>query len=136
MAGPVSLQNLNRSFRLILVEDEADLARVQTVLLTKNGHQVCWCSTAREALTALDSYQPDAMIIDLGLPGMDGCELARRVRENAKLARFPLIAQTGYTDHGSRRRAAEAGFDHYATKPVSWQELSDLLESFLSINGG
>src|SRR5262249_36287448 len=136
MAGPASLHHWNRSFRLILVEDEADLARAQSVLLTKNGHEVRWCATAGDALEALGSFQPDLMIIDLGLPGMNGFELARRVRENPALARFPLIAQTGYTDPATRRGAAEAGFDHYAIKPVCWQELSDLLETFLSVNGG
>ena len=75
-------------------------------------------STAPRALELVGAFRPDVMLIDVGLPVMDGYELVRRLRADARLASVRLIAVTGYGQESDRRRAFEAGFDEHLVKPV------------------
>src|SRR5205823_2302062 len=85
---------------------------------------------ARDGLAALDiaaSWQPDVVLSDLGLPGMDGYALARRLREMPALGRAVLIALSGYGRDEDRRQAFDAGFDHHLVKPPDLEGLAALL---------
>lgn len=105
--------------RIVLVEDNHDAAESFQVLLELIGHSV---SVAHDGATAIDtarSSPPDVMIIDIGLPGMDGYEVARAVRAEPGLEHVVLVALTGRSEDEDRRRALAAGFDHHLVKPVN-----------------
>src|SRR5512145_707901 len=91
------------------------------------GHEIQTAHDGRHALAAVRLWQPEIILLDIGLPGMDGYEVARRLREDPATASVVLVALTGYGQDEDRRRAREAGFDHHLTKPVSLDKLSGLL---------
>jgi CheY-like chemotaxis protein len=81
------------------------------------------------ALEAIEKYRPDVVLLDIGMPGMDGFEVARRVRERDEFSRMTLIALTGWGQEEDRRRTREAGFDHHLVKPADIGALQSLLIS-------
>ena len=111
---------------ILIVEDNADARDALRVLLELDGHAVEAAGEGQEALELARAKDPDIALVDIGLPGIDGYEVARRVR--ARDARRPvLIALTGYGQPEDRRRAAEAGFDEMLVKPVDPTALAELL---------
>jgi CheY-like chemotaxis protein len=112
--------------RILVVDDNADAADAIAMLLRSSGHEVHTAYGAPEALGRAAEMRPDMILLDIGLPGMNGYELARelrRVREDVL-----LIALTGYGQDKDRREAREAGFDHHLTKPVDLDGLNALLD--------
>ena len=111
---------------ILLVEDNADARDALSVLLELEGHVVAAAGEGHEALELVRATDPDIALVDIGLPGIDGYEVARRVR--ALDGRRPvLIALTGYGQPEDRRRASEAGFDDLLVKPVDPTALATLL---------
>lgn len=111
---------------ILIVEDNADAREALRMLLELDGHAVEAAAEGVEALEIARAKDPDIALVDIGLPGIDGYEVARRVR--ARDRRRPLlIALTGYGQPEDRRRATEAGFDSLLVKPVDPSALSDLL---------
>ena len=82
----------------------------------------------KQALEMLDAFEPDVVFSDVSMPGMDGYELARRIRERKDLSRVNLVAMTGYRQPSDREMAFRAGFDHHLTKPVALQRRRELLD--------
>jgi signal transduction histidine kinase len=113
--------------RLLVVDDNEDAAQTLAALLTIAGHQVRVVHDGLAALEAADSYHPEAILLDIGLPGMSGHEVARQLRERTGPERPLLIALTGYGQEEDRRRSLEAGFDCHLVKPVDPPELLRLL---------
>ena len=112
--------------RILLVEDHEDLAESLSLSLSFDGHSVRAARDGPSALEALKSFEPDIVLLDLGLPGMDGYEVARQMRGRCKDA-ITIVALTGYgQDHG-RRQTAAAGFDAHLVKPIELDELRHLL---------
>ena len=111
---------------ILLVEDNADARDALRVLLELDGHAVEAVEEGHAALDRVRAVDPDVALVDIGLPGMDGFEVARRLRALDK-RRPVLIALTGYGQPEDRRRATEAGFDGLLVKPVDPSVLSDLL---------
>src|SRR5206468_3649520 len=97
------------------------------MFLETAGHQVTVVQTAHAALDAASTHAPDACLLDIGLPDMDGNELARRLRRLPHMASATLIAITGYGQEADRARTAAAGFDHHFVKPVEIEALQDVL---------
>jgi CheY-like chemotaxis protein len=111
---------------ILIIEDNADARDALRALLELEGHAVEAVGEGQEALELARAKDPDIALVDIGLPGIDGYEVARRVR--ARDARRPvLIALTGYGQPEDRRRATEAGFDDMLVKPVDPNLLTDLL---------
>jgi CheY-like chemotaxis protein len=111
---------------ILIIEDNADARDALRVLLELEGHSVDAAGEGREAVELARAKDPDIALVDIGLPGIDGYEVARRVR--ARDARRPvLIALTGYSQPEDRRRATEAGFDDMLVKPVDPTALATLL---------
>lgn len=81
-----------------------------------------------KALAALDEFQPDIVLLDLGMPGMSGFELARHIRTRADGGRYTLIAVTGWAQEEDRQRSREAGIDHHLVKPIDMAALDRLLK--------
>jgi CheY-like chemotaxis protein len=117
-----------RPLRLLIVDDNKDTADTLAMLLRLNGHEVSTAASGPAGLQAARSETPDVVLLDLGLPGIDGYEVARRIRE--KTDKPLLIAVTGYGQAEDRERSKEAGFEHHLVKPVDPLKLQDLLMEF------
>ena len=113
--------------RILLVEDNADARTMLLHLLRLDGHEVHEALDGLTGVTLAASVQPDVAIVDIGLPGIDGYEVARRVRATAQGRRITLVALTGYGADNDRRLARAAGFDAYLVKPVTPQSLAAAL---------
>ena len=111
---------------ILIVEDNADAREAMRMLLELDGHLVMAAAEGVEALELARSKDPDIALVDIGLPGIDGYEVARRIRANGD-RRPILIALTGYGQPEDKRRASEAGFDSLLVKPVDPAALTDLL---------
>ncbi len=105
-------------------------------LLRLWGHEVRGVRTGREALEAAGAYRPDIILMEIALPGLDGCEVARRLRQQAVEPEVLLVAVTGYGDPKHRRRSREAGFDCHLVKPVEPEVLQRLLATNHQDAGG
>lgn len=113
--------------RILLVEDNTDALEVLTDLLAFWGHEVQAASDGLSAVDTALSMQPDIAFIDIGLPGIDGYEVARRIRANPKGKSLKLVALTGYGAPEQRAQAADAGFNLHLVKPVQLEGLAQLL---------
>jgi two-component system CheB/CheR fusion protein len=115
--------------RILVVEDSPDGADTLALLLRVNGHEVRTAVDGPTALEAVGAFQPEVILLDIGLPGMSGYEVAARLRQLPGMASALLIALTGYGQQRDRDRSREAGFDQHLTKPVDHQALLRLLRS-------
>ena len=118
-----------RPLRVLIVDDNVDTARTLGRLLSLAGHQVVMAHEGIQALEQARIQMPEAVILDIGLPGMDGHEVARQLRRDPAFTKILLIAVTGYGQDEDRRQALEAGFNHHLTKPVEVEDLKRLLAS-------
>jgi two-component system CheB/CheR fusion protein len=113
--------------RILLVDDNPDVVDTLALTLRLAGYEVQTTDNGPDAVKAAMAMQPDVVLLDIGLPGMDGYEVARQLRQQPSSAMAQLIAVTGYGSEEDRRQAREAGFDHHLTKPVDPDELKKLL---------
>jgi signal transduction histidine kinase len=113
--------------RVLLVEDNADVAEMLAAYLQQLGHEVIQARDGRAGLHVALQQRPEVIVCDIGLPGLDGYEIARRVRQTAGPPACVLIAVSGYGDSIDRERARLAGFDHHLTKPADPVQLADLI---------
>jgi signal transduction histidine kinase/CheY-like chemotaxis protein len=113
--------------RILVVDDNIDAAESLGTMLTYFGHDVRVAHSGREALTAAREFSPNVMILDLGMPEMDGYAVARAIRSDPLLAATRLIALSGYGQAEDRRRTADVGFDEHLVKPVEQDVLSAAL---------
>ena len=104
--------------RVLVVDDNDDAAEMMATLLSIDGHDVRTAASGPAALEVMNDFHPDIAFLDIGLPGMSGYELARRIRSEPRLAGITLIAVTGWGQDEDRRQSKEAGMDHHLTKPV------------------
>ena len=111
--------------RVLVVDDRADVTELFTDILRSEGHTVASANTPFAALAIAEAFRPDVALIDLGLPEMDGCELARELRARLGAACPTMIAITGYGQEHDRARAARAGFAQHLVKPVEMRTLLD-----------
>ena len=116
---------------MLVVDDNGDSAESLALLLSLAGHETHVARDGPEALTRADALRPDAVLLDLGLPGLSGYEVCRRLRVEPWARRIPIIAITGWGQADDRRRSKEAGFDAHLVKPVELGELTALLEESL-----
>jgi PAS domain S-box-containing protein len=113
--------------RVLIVDDNADSAETLAILLRRFGHEVRTAADGASALELARREPPDVALLDIGLPIMDGLELARRMREDLGLTRAYLIALTGYGQEEDRRKSRAAGFDAHLVKPVDLDRLRRIL---------
>jgi signal transduction histidine kinase/ActR/RegA family two-component response regulator len=117
--------------RVIVVEDNPDAAETLGMLLELLGHHVRVMADGGSALAAARTSPPDVMLVDIGLPGMNGYELARLIRRDPLLADVVLVALTGYGAQHDRDAAMSAGFDHHAVKPIDAKQLGQLVTTLV-----
>ena len=113
--------------RILVIDDHIDTARILRMLLQLDGHVVETAHDGASALEAARRLGPEVVLLDLGMPGMDGYAIARQLREQPSLARTRIVALTGHAADGDRRRTREAGFDHHLTKPVERRTLQEVI---------
>jgi signal transduction histidine kinase/DNA-binding response OmpR family regulator len=109
--------------RVLVVDDNVDAADMLAAALEHKGHEVRQAHDGLAALVEAVRFLPQVMILDLGLPGVDGFEVARRVRADSRLAAMRIVALTGYGQDTDRRRTAEVGIDEHLVKPVAFETL-------------
>jgi len=122
-AGPAA----HSGHRLLVVDDNRDAADSLAMLLELQGHEVRVAHSGSAALEMTEAYTPDVVFLDIGMPGMDGYEVARRLRRQPGLEEVVLAALTGWGQQEDRRRTADAGFDHHLVKPPDPKAVESVL---------
>ena len=118
--------------RALVVDDAPDVTEMIALLLKYAGYEVTTVYSGTQALAAVQVEQFDALISDIGMPGMNGYELAEQVRALPGYERVPMIAVTGFTMYDDRDRALSSGFNAFLTKPISPNDLINLLAGLRS----
>jgi CheY-like chemotaxis protein len=113
--------------RVLVVDDNQDSAESLAALLEVLGHDVHAAHDGRQALELASRLAPDVVLLDIGMPGMSGHEVARRLRADTGLRNTVLIALTGYGTDEDRRASREAGFDGHVVKPIDFDALERIL---------
>lgn len=113
--------------RILIVDDNRDAAQILCMLLRLRGAHVKALHDGASALAALDDFLPDVVLLDIGMPGMGGYELARHLRARADGSRYTLIAITGWAQREDRQRSREAGIEHHFVKPIDMAALDRVL---------
>ena len=116
---------------ILIVEDDADNKDLVTRFLKREGHSVLHAEDGEAGVSAAKAHLPALVVMDLGLPGMDGWEAARQIRASPETAHIPIVALTASTLSESVFKAAEAGIDAYETKPVAYQRLMRKIEELV-----
>jgi two-component system CheB/CheR fusion protein len=120
--GPGTL-SVGRASRILVVDDSVDTARGMVRLLKLLGNEVITVHDGPAALEAAHTFRPDFVLLDIGLPGMNGYEVATALRRDPLLDRAVIIAVSGYGQDEDRRRSLAAGFHHHLVKPVDFESL-------------
>jgi CheY-like chemotaxis protein len=115
--------------RVLVVDDQPDIVRTCAFLLRQAGFEVQTASSGYDALKQVREFDPQVVLLDIGLPDIDGCEVARRLRADATLHATTLIAITAYGTDDDRRFAQASGFDHLMVKPVPFETLLSIVGS-------
>jgi signal transduction histidine kinase/CheY-like chemotaxis protein len=119
-----------KSLRVLVVDDSVDAAKMCSMLLRAWGHETRIAHNGPDALERATGFHPHVILCDIGLPNMDGYEVARHIRQNPHLEGVMLVAVTGYGQDSDRQRSKEAGFDLHMVKPVESADLKALLADF------
>ncbi|MEM7058359.1 MAG: response regulator [Pseudomonadota bacterium] len=120
--------------RVLIAEDEPNIATSLAFLLERAGYQVSIASNGAEALDAIDANTPDALLLDLMLPAVDGYEVLRRVRGNPKSADLPVLVLTAKGQKEDRETAEQSGANAFVTKPFANAELLDAVDRLFGSN--
>jgi CheY-like chemotaxis protein len=121
--------------RILIVDDHPINLKLAADVLSMAGYRVSTASNAEQALTLLHDQRPDAILMDIAMPGMDGLELTRLLRRDSRLTGVPIIALTASAMKGDDIRAIEAGCNGYITKPIDTRRLPDQVADYLPSRG-
>lgn len=126
---------VNRGLKILIVDDNQDAAAMLTALLSITGYEVVTAYDGTQAMAVAEQVHPDIIFLDIGLPGLDGYEVARNIRSRTELSGARLIAVTGYGQQEDIRKAQAAGFDEHLVKPVDYSRIMKVLNGFSSKQG-
>jgi signal transduction histidine kinase len=124
---PLQSVPASRSLKVLVVDDNEAVAQIVGMMLEEIGHSYHLVDDGRDALPAAEAFGPDVIMLDIGLPGMDGYAVCRAFRRHDRFKAIPIIAQTGWGRERDKVLASEAGFDHHLVKPVTLEQLERLL---------
>ncbi|MBA3513680.1 MAG: response regulator [Pyrinomonadaceae bacterium] len=119
---------------VLVVDDSIDNLTMLSLDLQQNGYRVATASNGEEAVKVAAMTNPDLILMDLAMPGVDGLESTRQIRESEDLKDIPVIALTAFNTDGFRRAAHQTGFDGYLTKPVDFTRLHDLMRRLIGVS--
>lgn len=117
--------------RILIVEDEESLLRLESILLTTRGYKVTGVSDGLSALREIELNRPDLILLDIMMPGIDGFEVCRRVKENHVTRSIPVVMLTAKKSSADQARGVEVGADAYLTKPFKSGRIIEVIESLL-----
>jgi CheY-like chemotaxis protein len=115
--------------RVVIIDDNQDAATAMSMLIEQLGGQTRTAHDARSGIKAVEEFEPDVVFLDIGMPGIDGYEACRRMRQFQAAKQFVIVALTGWGQSHDRQRAFDAGFDAHLTKPVDSVSLMRVLAS-------
>lgn len=118
--------------KILVAEDNAVNRELLRELLEARGYEVSEACNGQEALQAIERSLPDILLLDIGMPVLDGYAVVRKIRENPQLAKLPVLGVTAYAMQGDRENILKSGFDGYLSKPVNAQSLKQELDRLLS----
>ena len=121
---------------VLIAEDNAINRELLRELLEARGYTVVEACDGQEALHLIEQAQPDVLLLDIGMPVLDGFAVVRKIRENPRLATLPVLAVTAYAMQGDREKILNSGFDGYLSKPINAVALAEALEPLLSKRHG
>lgn len=121
--------------RVLIAEDNAVNRELLRELLEIRGYTVEEACDGQEALRMIEQTQPDLLLLDIGMPVLDGFAVVRKLRENPRLAQLPVVAVTAYAMQGDREKILNSKFDGYLSKPVNPRSLAEELDRLLSRRG-
>jgi len=127
-ATPIELKAVGtESARVMVVDDQLDAAQMLALIIEESGYDTRIAASGEEALKLGKKFEPDVILLDLGMPTMDGIETARQIRETPWGKSVTLVAVTGWGQEEDRRRTREAGFDYHLVKPADSESLLTIL---------
>ena len=112
---------------MLVVDDNVDTVTTLALLVKESGHDVRTAYDGSAVLEAALDYRPNVVLLDIGLPGLNGFEVAKRLRQQPALQNAVLVAMTGYGQESDRQRSQEAGFDHHLVKPGDFGKVLQIL---------
>jgi CheY-like chemotaxis protein len=115
------------SRRVLIADDNRDAAESLSILLQIEGHEVTVVHDGEAAVAAFEAFRPHVALLDIGMPGLSGYEIAQEIRKTPHGRAITLVAVTGWGQDSDRARAIEAGFNHHFTKPVEPDALTSLV---------
>jgi CheY-like chemotaxis protein len=118
---------------VLVVDDSIDNLTMISLDLQQNGYRVATATNGEEAVKIAAMVNPDLILMDLAMPGVDGLESTRQIRQSEDLKDIPVIALTAFSTDGFRRAAHQTGFDGYLTKPVDFTRLHDLMRRLIGL---
>lgn len=122
-----------RDFLVLVVDDVIDNSVLISLDLQAEGYRVITATNGEEAVRVASITQPDIILMDIGMPGLDGLGATRKIRENEVIQNIPIIAVTAFSTDGFRRAAYDAGFNGYLTKPIDFDRLHKLIQGLLPV---
>jgi CheY-like chemotaxis protein len=115
--------------RVLVVDDSVDSAESTAIILEMSGHEVRKAHDGPDALSLAADFRPDVVLMDIGMPGMSGHEVAYRMRQTPGMRDIVLIAMTGYGRQADHEESRAAGFDHHLVKPLDFDKLREVLSA-------
>ena len=125
------IQEMHMGKRVLVVEDDEDNRRIVTKILTLDGFEVAEAIDGQQALAMARDWKPDLILLDLGLPGLNGWEVAKHIKADANLRSIPTVALTAFAMRGDEEQARAAGCDDYLPKPARPAEIRDIVHKYL-----
>jgi CheY-like chemotaxis protein len=126
---PERAQPTGNALRVLVVDDNVDTVTTLALLVEQSGHDVRTAYDGPSVLEAALDYRPNVVLLDIGLPGLSGFEVAKQLRRQPTLQNVVLVAMTGYGQESDRQRSKEAGFDHHLVKPGGFGAVLEVLAS-------
>jgi CheY-like chemotaxis protein len=120
--------------KILIIEDTENNRVLLTRRLKPRGHEIITAEDAEYGLALIESERPDLILMDVGLPGMDGWNATRALKQNPATRHIPVIALTAHAMQGDREKALEAGCDDYETKPIDFNRLFEKIDRLISSN--
>jgi CheY-like chemotaxis protein len=121
--------------RILIAEDNAVNRELLRELLEMRGYEIFEAVDGMQALTMIEQVRPHLLVLDLGMPVLDGFGVVRRIRENPVISKLPVLAATAYAMRGDREKVMEAGFDGYLSKPINPKTLNEEIDRLIGSPG-